>query len=299
MDIRKEIKHGDLTTALPKLHNYGVPEVFQNRLIRSWELCIELHNTWHHSDSRLHAERLEIQRQALELLDKYSPDSEVPLHECEATMELYYSRLPVSIEGTMLIGGRAFNTGDLKRMIACWNACKGIPTEDINEDRGFYGRMAAKNRQAFDRKCEELVNIVTVIRPLIAEWKRQKGLFPELKKDGWMDDAIKNVVSEVERIGLGGMLGKTEPSLLSFYFSLGQAHRHKIIDLNGQSDEWTPNKLLHVMAEDESEARGLVHGKFGQDWAFSYNKDQLPGIVESFPDGIIVADSAWLRFKNT
>ena len=80
----------------------------------------------------------------------------------------------------------AFSETDARRIVACVNACKSITTEDLESNgAGFWGRFASRNGTQRDQ-------LAVTLKGIVVEWNRQKALFPELQKDGWMDLQIQN-----------------------------------------------------------------------------------------------------------
>lgn len=42
--------------------------------------------------------------------------------------------------------------------------------------------------------------LIELLSEIVQEWERQKGLFPELKKDGWMDMRIARATNIIARV---------------------------------------------------------------------------------------------------
>lgn len=117
-----------------------------------------------------------------------------------------------------------------RRITAAVNACAGIPTEELEgAGAGFWGRYAARNGKQRDE-------VLDVLKAIINEWPRQKNLFPELNRDGWMDLAIKNGQRVIDNL----------PSESASYF-IGTPEGIEDIDA----------KQLDDMMEAQAEARRL------------------------------------------
>lgn len=222
-------------------------------------------------------------------LDK-APQPEKPLHEIDAEMSW---SLKKGVSYQLKIGNestdRELSDDTKKRLMACWNACKGIPKNSIPEEP--FTKMILRLSVESIKAKNDLHSLAEAFVQVLAQWKRQKELFQVLEKDGWMDAALWSIEAMINNIGLGGLL---ESEKKPFYFSLGQRQQHTVIDINKIQDKWTPRKLLLIYAKDSGAAVALIRMRFLDEWSMVYDAEDLPGILDSFPDGIIAASMDWL-----
>lgn len=59
----------------------------------------------------------------------------------------------------------------------------------------FYALFAKFQPHGAEEAKKEDESIRGLLAEIVKEWGRQKGLFPELSRDGWMEDKIKNAES--------------------------------------------------------------------------------------------------------
>jgi len=77
--------------------------------------------------------------------------------------------------------------------------------------------------------------------------------------------------------------------LESFYVSFGQAHRHtgQLYDTEGNDVVFDKDCLCQIDAESYTEAANIAHDTFGHMYSIIYYGRELPGILKSFPRGVI------------
>lgn len=209
MNVREEILHGNLMLAILNLDKHGVPEHDVASLASRYEDRILLDATGYGKPGKVYHSKQAIQEYALELLDTYSPkQKEVPLHERTASLKKGARVFGVQNCYFMLDGNQnndlPFDSEEtVERMVACWNACKGIPTDKIS----LHPAPLFKLGSILEER-RKLIDLIAVIRPLFSQWNRQKSLFPDLEKDGWMDSRLMDVQTFVNNIGCSHLLAK-------------------------------------------------------------------------------------------
>lgn len=66
------------------------------------------------------------------------------------------------------------------------------------------------------------------------------------------------------------------------YFSLGQNHAHRV---NGKTLDC--DCLVEIEAESREQCRIKMFELCGDKWAFQYDEDEMPKILQYFPRGVV------------
>lgn len=271
--------HEQFGLLLTDLHNAGMSDRCEEHFIYQWNMGYDRAHT------------LSEMRKELEVLavEKAKRANEVLLHESVLSF-----KDSVEKDHWELLLNEKYAPEDIeypKRMVACWNACKGIPTEDI----GHWKEMYKSSADAAISSSKKYRNLVNTILPLIAKWDVSGGRVDCVLAD-FTEKQIRLISEEIDRIGLGGLLKQpTTKPLQKFYFTLGQSHHHVIINSENKVQHWTPGHVLVVEAENWDAARDLVFGKFGDSWSHQYSN--LTEDMHHFLGGYIYPDMGWMKFN--
>lgn len=73
------------------------------------------------------------------------------------------------------------------------------------------------------------------------------------------------------------------------YFTLGQVHKHTVLDKEGNSVEIDKDTIVVIEAESEMVARERMFELCGAKWCFSYAEDSWrePDMLHYFPKGYV------------
>jgi len=63
---------------------------------------------------------------------------------------------------------------------------------DSLQDQLFQQAAQITKAHAYDIIAPQVKELKEALKEIIDEWQRQKGLFKDLEKDGWMDAKINN-----------------------------------------------------------------------------------------------------------